>query len=154
MRDTKCGIFSGTAQLGRVAFVATSKLDPEKLVCRFEEGDASRRDLLGGKGSGLCEMVQLGLPIPPGFVITTTASRDYFAGGQQFPTGLWKSIQENIRHVESTMGRSFGSLTNPLLVSVRSGAEISMPGMMDTILNLGINDDNVDGLAALMGDLC
>src|SRR5918998_3461485 len=80
-----------------VAFVATSKLDPEKLVYRFEEGDASRRDLLGGKGSGLCEMVQLGLPIPPGFVITTKASLDYFAGGQQFPTGLWKSIQENIR---------------------------------------------------------
>ena len=133
--------------------MATSKLDPEKLVYRFEEGDASRRDLLGGKGSGLCEMLQLGLPIPPGFVITTKASRDYFVGGQQFPTGLWESIQENIRHVESAMGRSFGSLTNPLLVSVRSGAEISMPGMMDTILNLGINDDNVDGLAALMGDL-
>jgi pyruvate,orthophosphate dikinase len=132
--------------------MATAKLDPKKLVYRFEEGDASMRDLLGGKGSGLCEMVRLGLPVPPGFVVTTRACLDYFANGQQFPTGLWESIQKNMGGLEKSMGRGFGSSTNPLLVSVRSGAKISMPGMMDTILNLGINDQNVNGLAASMGD--
>jgi pyruvate,orthophosphate dikinase len=123
-----------------------------KLVYQFEEGDASMSDLLGGKGSGLCEMARLGLPVPPGFVITTRACLDYFANDRQFPAGLWDSIQENIGHLEQVMGRGFGSIEHPLLVSVRSGARISMPGMMDTILNLGINDDIVDGLANLMGD--
>ena len=132
--------------------MVTTTLGPEKLVYRFEEGDASMRDLLGGKGSGLCEMVRLGLPIPPGFVVTTRACLDYFANGQQFPSGLWESIQEHMGHLEKSMGRSFGSSASPLLVSVRSGAKISMPGMIDTILNLGINDQNVNGLAALMGD--
>jgi pyruvate, orthophosphate dikinase len=135
-----------------VAFVVTAKLDPEKLIYRFDEGDASRRDLLGGKGSGLCEMVQLGLPIPPGFVVTSRACLDYFAQGNQFPEGLWEGVQENMDQLEQVMGRGFGSTSNPLLVSVRSGAKISMPGMMDTILNLGINDDSVKGLASMMGD--
>ena len=123
-----------------------------KLVYRFDEGDASMSDLLGGKGANLCEMARLELPIPPGFVVTTEACLDYFALGQQFPPGLWEGIQENVHLLEDAMGRRFGSSTNPLLVSVRSGAKISMPGMMDTILNLGINDDIVEGLASLMGD--
>ncbi|HEU0022037.1 MAG TPA: pyruvate, phosphate dikinase, partial [Dehalococcoidia bacterium] len=122
------------------------------MIYQFEEGDASMRDLLGGKGSGLCEMARMGLPIPPGFVITTQVCLDYFASGRQFPAGLMDRIQENVAHLEKVMGRGFGSTDNPLLVSVRSGAKISMPGMMDTILNLGINDDIVDGLAKLMGD--
>ena len=123
-----------------------------KLVYRFDEGDASMSDLLGGKGANLCEMARLELPIPPGFVVTTETCLDYFALGQQFPPGLWEGIQENVHLLEDAMGRRFGSSTNPLLVSVRSGAKISMPGMMDTILNLGINDDIVGGLASLMGD--
>ena len=123
-----------------------------KLVYRFEEGDASMAGLLGGKGGNLCEMVRLGLPIPPGFVVTTAACLDYFAQGQQFPPGLWETIQENVSLLEKSMGRGLGSATNPLLVSVRSGAKVSMPGMMDTILNLGINDHIVKGLASLMGD--
>ena len=122
-----------------------------KLVYRFDEGDASMSDLLGGKGANLCEMARLELPIPPGFVVTTETCLDYFALGQQFPPGLWEGIQENVHLLEDAMGRRFGSSTNPLLVSVRSGAKISMPGMMDTILNLGINDDIVEGLASLMG---
>jgi pyruvate,orthophosphate dikinase len=132
--------------------MTTPKLNSDKLVYRFEEGDSSMGELLGGKGSNLCEMARMGLPVPPGFVITTRACLDYFAGGQQISKDLWESIQENMRHLESAMGRGFGSAKHPMLVSVRSGAKISMPGMMDTILNLGINDDNVDGLAALMGD--
>ena len=132
--------------------MATIATQSKKLVYRFDEGDASMRDLLGGKGSNLCEMARLELPIPPGFVVTTEACLDYFALGQQFPEGLWENIQENIGRLEEVMGRGFGSTANPLLVSVRSGAKISMPGMMDTILNLGINDDVVDGLASMMGE--
>ena len=124
----------------------------KKLVYRFDEGSASMGDLLGGKGSNLCEMVQLGLPVPPGFVISTEACRDYFSLGHGLPVGLEDSIRENIRLLEQTMGRGFGSVDAPLLVSVRSGAKISMPGMMDTILNLGINDEIVIGLATMMGD--
>ena len=130
--------------------MATAVSRSGKLVYRFEEGDASMLDLLGGKGSNLCEMIRLGLPIPPGFVVTTQACLDYFALDRQFPPGLWESIEQNVHHLEEIMGQGFGSITNPLLVSVRSGAKISMPGMMDTILNLGINDDIVDGLASLM----
>ena len=124
----------------------------KKLVYRFDEGDASRTDLLGGKAANLCEMTRLGLPIPPGFVLTTEACLDYYALDQQFPPGLRESIELNVHLLEKSLGRGFGSAENPLLVSVRSGAKISMPGMMDTILNLGINDDIVLGLASLMGD--
>ena len=123
-----------------------------KMVYRFEEGDASMADLLGGKGSNLCEMARLGLPVPPGFVISTQVCRDYLSQGQAWPKGLKESIEENISLLEQAMGRGFGSTVNPLLVSVRSGARISMPGMMDTILNLGINDEIVKGLANTMGD--
>ena len=124
----------------------------EKLVYRFSEGDASMGDLLGGKGSNLCEMTKLGLPVPPGFVITTQVCRDYLAGGYALPEGLAGTIRERVAELERSIGHKFGSATNPLLVSVRSGARISMPGMMDTILNLGINDEIVEGLGAMMGD--
>ncbi|MDA1127480.1 MAG: pyruvate, phosphate dikinase [Chloroflexi bacterium] len=123
-----------------------------KLVYRFDEGNASMADLLGGKGSNLCEMARLGLPVPPGFVISTQACRDYLTENQTLPDGLEQSIRENISDLEKSIGRNFGSTSDPLLVSVRSGALISMPGMMDTILNLGINDQIVEGLASMMGD--
>ena len=122
------------------------------MVYRFSEGDASMGDLLGGKGSNLCEMTRLGLPVPPGFVITTQVCRDYLAGDYTLPKGLAATVRERISELEQSIGHQFGSTTNPLLVSVRSGARISMPGMMDTILNLGINDSIVDGLGAMMGD--
>ena len=124
----------------------------DKLVYRFDEGNATMADLLGGKGSNLCEMARLGLPVPPGFVISTQVCRDYLTNTQTLPEGLEASIKENIQGLEKAMGRNFGSVSDPLLVSVRSGARISMPGMMDTILNLGINDQIVDGLATMMGD--
>ncbi|PKB80077.1 MAG: pyruvate, phosphate dikinase [SAR202 cluster bacterium Io17-Chloro-G9] len=123
-----------------------------KFVYRFEEGNAAMADLLGGKGSNLCEMTRLGLPVPPGFVISTQTCRDFLANSQTLPAGLEQSVRENVRELEQAIGHDFGSATNPLLVSVRSGARISMPGMMDTILNLGINDEIVQGLAAMMGD--
>ena len=122
------------------------------MVYRFSEGDASMGDLLGGKGSNLCEMTRLGLPVPPGFVITTQVCRDYLAGDYTLPEGLAKTIRERVAELEESIGHEFGSAANPLLVSVRSGARISMPGMMDTILNLGINDEIVEGLGAMMGD--
>ena len=123
-----------------------------QMVYRFSEGDASMADLLGGKGSNLCEMTRLGLPVPPGFVITTQVCRDYLAGDYTLPDGLAAIVRERISELEQAIGHDFGSTTNPLLVSVRSGARISMPGMMDTILNLGINDEIVEGLGAMMGD--
>ena len=123
----------------------------KKLVYRFDEGDASMRDLLGGKGANLCEMAQLGLPVPPGFIITTEACSDYQTDGQ-LPEGLWDDVRENMAHLNKSIGREFGSPSNPLLVSVRSGARVSMPGMMDTILNLGMNEQIIPGLAGLMGD--
>ncbi len=123
----------------------------KKLIYRFDEGNAGMRDLLGGKGANLCEMAQLGLPVPPGFVITTEVCRDYYGTEGRLPEGLWDDVKENMGWLENSIGRQFGSKTSPLLVSVRSGARVSMPGMMDTILNLGINDDIVQGLAGLMG---
>ena len=123
-----------------------------QMVYRFSEGDASMGDLLGGKGSNLCEMTRLGLPVPPGFVITTQVCRDYLAGGYTLPEGLADTVRERIAELEQSIGHEFGSQINPLLVSVRSGARISMPGMMDTILNLGVNDQIVEGLGAMMGD--
>ena len=124
----------------------------KKLVYRFEEGDSSMRDLLGGKGANLCEMAKLGLPVPPGIVITTEACLDYYERDHQLPPGLWEQVREGLRSIEASLGREFGSPANPLLVSVRSGGRVSMPGMMDTILNLGINDQIAPGLAKLMGD--
>ena len=116
------------------------------------EGDASMRDLLGGKGAGLAEMTKAGLPVPPGFTITTDACNDYFRNGEELPGGLWEDVLTAVTALEVETGKTFGSATNPLLVSVRSGAKFSMPGMMDTVLNLGLNDETIAGLAALTGD--
>ena len=125
----------------------------KKMVYQFSEGDASMNALLGGKGSNLCEMVRMGLPVPPGFVITTETCLDYFKLENQVPDGLAANMRTSVGQVEDAMGRKFGSVERPLLVSVRSGARVSMPGMMDTILNLGINDAIAQGLAEEMGDL-
>jgi pyruvate,orthophosphate dikinase len=116
------------------------------------EGDASMRDLLGGKGAGLAEMTRAGLPVPPGFTVTTEACNDYFAAGEQLPEGLWDDVLEAVRDVERETGKGFGDAANPLLVSVRSGAKFSMPGMMDTVLNLGLNEQTLEGLVALTGN--
>ncbi len=116
------------------------------------EGDSSMRDLLGGKGAGLAEMTNAGLPVPPGFTITTEACNDYFSAGQRLPDGLWEDVLEAMRAVEAQTGKGFGDPANPLLVSVRSGAKFSMPGMMDTVLNLGLNEATLQGLVALTGN--
>jgi pyruvate,orthophosphate dikinase len=113
------------------------------------EGDASMRDLLGGKGAGLAEMTNAGLPVPPGFTITTEACVDYFAAGETLPEGLWHDILDAVADLERSSGKRFGDAASPLLVSVRSGAKFSMPGMMDTVLNLGLNPETRDGLIAL-----
>ena len=116
------------------------------------EGDSSMRDLLGGKGAGLAEMTNAGLPVPPGFTITTEACNDYFAAGGQLPEGLWADVLEAVHEVEVLTGKGFGNAADPLLVSVRSGAKFSMPGMMDTVLNLGLNEETLHGLVALTGN--
>ena len=110
------------------------------------------KDLLGGKGAGLAEMTLAGLPTPPGFTITTVACNDYFAAGKQLPEGLWQDVLDAMKQVEERSGKGFGDPTNPLLVSVRSGAKFSMPGMMDTVLNLGLNEQTLVGLIALSGN--
>ncbi|MEA2637289.1 MAG: pyruvate, orthophosphate dikinase, partial [Chloroflexota bacterium] len=109
-----------------------------KWVYRFDEGSAAMRDLLGGKGAGVAEMTRAGLPVPPGFTITTEACNAFYARGGKFPEGLWEQVEKSLRVVEKTTGKGFGDPRNPLLVSVRSGAKFSMPGMMDTVLNLGL----------------
>ncbi|MFL5681044.1 MAG: pyruvate, phosphate dikinase, partial [Chloroflexota bacterium] len=116
------------------------------------EGNAQMRDLLGGKGAGLAEMTTAGLPVPPGFTITTEACNDYFASGEKLPDGLWDDVLEAVKDVERETGKGFGDAKNPLLVSVRSGAKFSMPGMMDTVLNLGLNEETLQGLVALTGN--
>jgi pyruvate,orthophosphate dikinase len=124
----------------------------KKWVYLFQEGSAGMRDLLGGKGAGVAEMTRAGLPVPPGFTITTEACNAYYSEGQQFPQGLWEQATEALKDIESKTGRGFGDRSNPLLVSVRSGAKFSMPGMMDTVLNLGLNDDTTQGLAQQSND--
>ena len=128
----------------------------EKLVYQFgaggSDGDAHLRELLGGKGAGLAEMSSLGIPVPPGFTITTEVCNAYFELGRRYPDELAKQVRAGIAHVESAVGSKFGNPDNPLLVSVRSGARVSMPGMMDTVLNLGLNDITVEGLARRSGN--
>jgi pyruvate,orthophosphate dikinase len=116
------------------------------------DGDASMKNLLGGKGANLAEMSALGLPVPPGFTITTEACTHYYANGQTYPADLEQQVAAGLAQVEHLTGKRFGDPSNPLLVSVRSGARASMPGMMDTVLNLGLNDETVEGLARLSGD--
>jgi pyruvate,orthophosphate dikinase len=121
----------------------------KKWVYLFREGDASMRDLLGGKGAGVAEMTRTGVPVPPGFTITTEACNAYYETGKQFPEGLWDQVTAAMKEVEQQTGKKFGDPSNPLLVSVRSGARESMPGMMDTVLNLGLNKETREGIARL-----
>lgn len=116
------------------------------------DGNATMRELLGGKGANLAEMASIGLPVPPGFTISTEVCGYYYEHGRQYPASLSGSVKASIKEIESQLGKKFGGKTNPLLVSVRSGARDSMPGMMDTILNLGLNDETVDGLAKISGN--
>ena len=122
-----------------------------KYVYDFTEGNKDLKDLLGGKGANLAEMTNLGLPVPPGFTITTEACRHYLEHGTM-PPGLDAQIEEKLAALEATMGKRLGQPDNPLLVSVRSGAKFSMPGMMETVLNIGLNDESVKGLAAQSGN--
>ena len=124
----------------------------KKWVYTFEEGQADMKTLLGGKGANLGEMTSIGLPVPPGFTITTEACLAYLNNNETFPEGMWDQTVENMKELSKKMGRDFGDDSDPLLVSVRSGARVSMPGMMDTILNLGLNDESVKALASSAGD--
>jgi pyruvate,orthophosphate dikinase len=121
-----------------------------RYVYGFDEGSASQQDLLGGKGANLAEMTNIGLPVPPGFTITTDACRIYLETGEQ-PKGLDGEVDEYLAALEEAMGRTLGDFDDPLLVSVRSGAKFSMPGMMETVLNIGLNDSSVQGLAKISG---
>ena len=123
-----------------------------KWVYAFSEGSRDMRDLLGGKGANVADMTRLGLPVPPGFTITTAACIAYLAEGRQFPAGLERQMDQYLAALEADAGKRLGDPADPLLVSVRSGARDSMPGMMDTILNLGLNDESVEGLAAITGN--
>ena len=116
------------------------------------EGDTSMKNLLGGKGANLAEMASLGLPVPPGFTLTTEVCTSYYDNGEVYPDDMDAQVVDGIAHIEKLTGKKFGDANNPLLVSVRSGARASMPGMMDTVLNLGLNDETVEGLAKLSGD--
>ncbi|MEE2567466.1 pyruvate, phosphate dikinase [Hyphobacterium marinum] len=131
-------------------------MSAEKWVYAFgggsSEGDASMRNTLGGKGANLAEMANLGLPVPPGFTIITDVCNAYYDGGKTYPAGLDAQIDAALAGLEKVTGKSFGDPSDPLLVSVRSGARASMPGMMDTVLNLGLNDETAEGLAKLSGD--
>ena len=124
----------------------------KKYVYSFNEGSKDMRDLLGGKGANLAEMTKIGLPVPFGFTISTDACKDYLNKGGMLDDEIVREVYEHLDELEQVMGKKFGDIENPLLVSVRSGAPVSMPGMMDTILNLGLNDDSVKGLAAKTGN--
>lgn len=126
-------------------------MSDKKRVYLFREGNASMKDLLGGKGANLAEMTNIGLPVPPGFTITTETCNEYSATGK-LPDGLWEDVLAALADVERDMGKKLGDAANPLLVSVRSGAKFSMPGMMDTVLNLGLNEDTLKGIIAATGN--
>lgn len=123
-----------------------------KWVYLFREGNADMRNLLGGKGANLAEMTSLGLPIPQGFTVTTEACTDYYNNGKEISEEIRKQIFDALATLEQEQGKKFGDTENPLLVSVRSGARASMPGMMDTILNLGLTDISVEGFARKTGN--
>src|SRR6185369_16085429 len=129
---------------------------PGKWVFTFgdgkAEGKAGLRDLLGGKGANVAEMANLGLPVPPGFTIPTSVCTYFYAHDKIYPKELKSQVEKALEHVGRLTGKSFGDSQNPLLVSVRSGARASMPGMMDTVLNLGLNDSTVEALAKKAGD--
>ena len=123
-----------------------------KFVYMFSEGNVSQKNLLGGKGANLADMTNMGLPIPRGFTVTTDACVEYYDKNKVLTDGIREQIKENMAKLEEMAGKRFGDIENPLLVSVRSGARVSMPGMMDTVLNLGLNDDSVEGLAKKSGN--
>ena len=118
-----------------------------KWVYTFKEGNMTMRNLLGGKGANLAEMTEIGLPVPQGFTITTEACTQYYEDGRKINDEIMAQTMEGVKWMEEVNGKKFGDLKNPLLVSVRSGARASMPGMMDTILNLGLNEDVVEVIA-------
>jgi len=124
----------------------------EKYVYFFDEGNKDMRDLLGGKGANLAEMTKLGIPVPPGFTITTEVCKLFYENNGKYPEGLEEQIKENLSKLERVTGLKFGDPENPLLLSVRSGAAVSMPGMMDTILNLGLNDETLEGMIKKTGN--
>jgi pyruvate,orthophosphate dikinase len=124
----------------------------EQWVYLFSEGSAEMRDLLGGKGANLAEMTRIGLSVPPGFTITTRACNTYLECNESFPAGMWEQVLHALAELERTTGKKFGGVDHPLLVSCRSGAKFSMPGMMDTVLNIGLNDETSLGMIALTGD--
>ena len=134
--------------------VARRAKEKVRWVYLFAEGNAQMRDLLGGKGANLAEMTRIGIPVPPGFIVTTKACNAYLAAGPsgKFPPGLWEQELAALKQIEKLTGKKFGDPQNPLLVSCRSGAKFSMPGMMDTVLNIGLNDDVAHGLIALTND--
>ncbi|MBP1700482.1 MAG: pyruvate, phosphate dikinase [Deltaproteobacteria bacterium] len=123
-----------------------------KYVYLFEEADGSNKKLLGGKGAGLAEMTRMGLPVPPGFIVTTEACLRYYENKKKLPQGLMEEVKTNLKKVEEKTGKIFGNIHNPLFFSVRSGAALSMPGMMDTILNLGLNNETIEGLIQITSD--
>src|SRR5437764_1561324 len=123
-----------------------------RFVYDFDETSEGGKELLGGKGAGLAEMTSLGVPVPAGFTVTTDACRAYMTGGGELPGGLEEEVDRHLAALEQQAGKRFGDHADPLLVSVRSGAAVSMPGMMDTILNLGLNDEAVEGLASSTGN--
>ena len=127
-------------------------MSTKKYVYLFTEGNAKMRELLGGKGANLAEMTNIGLPVPQGFTITTEACTQYYEDGRQINAEIQAQIMEYIEKMEKITGKKFGDKENPLLVSVRSGARASMPGMMDTILNLGLNEDVVNVIAKKSGN--
>ncbi|MFF7599724.1 pyruvate, phosphate dikinase [Streptomyces mirabilis] len=134
-----------------VAESSDSGVEGTKFVYDFTEGNRDLKDLLGGKGANLAEMTNLGLPVPPGFTITTEACKTYLGSGEE-PAALRDEVSAHLEALEATMGKKLGQADNPLLVSVRSGAKFSMPGMMDTVLNIGLSDKSVQGLAKQAGD--
>jgi len=119
-----------------------------KRIYFFDDPEPVGRELLGGKGAGLAEMTRIGLPVPYGFTVTTEVCREYYRLGGRLPDGLKEEVIQSMHRLEDKAGKKFGDPSNPLLISVRSGARVSMPGMMDTILNLGLNDETVLGLAS------
>jgi len=134
---------------------AAKKTSDIKYVYDFgkkTDGDAKQRELLGGKGANLAEMARIGLPVPPGFTITTEVCTHYYANNKSYPKSLDGQIRESVAIMEKQLGKKLGDLKKPLLLSVRSGARDSMPGMMDTILNLGLNDETVEALATSSGN--
>src|SRR5690554_7883019 len=124
----------------------------KKYVYLFTESNATMRNLLGGKGANLGEMISLGLPVTEGFTVTTEACTKYFEDGKKIAAEIQKEILDSLSVLEERSGKKFGDVNNPLLLSVRSGSRASMPGMMDTILNLGLNDKTAEGLANLTGN--